>query len=84
MKSEFEKVVYIARVGKGIFERIRENVTLRKKANQKRLFPLFRGRPRKKKILESFVLMHDFLGAPQIQKRCREDYLVKAVVSRVW
>ena len=73
MKSEFEKVVYIARVGKGIFERIRENVTLRKKANQKRLFPLFRDRPRKKKLLlESFILMHDFLGGTPEFRRDEE------------
>ena len=47
MSYEKGKRVYIPRVGKGIFGRMRENITYIKKANQKRLFSLFRGWPRK-------------------------------------
>ena len=69
VKSEFEKIVYIARVGKGIFRRMREGVTFRKKANQRRLFSVFRGRPRKKKVVENFLLLFIISwGHPKVRK----------------
>ena len=37
------KKVYIARVGKGIFKKMREIIAVRKEANQRSLFPSLRG-----------------------------------------
>ena len=58
MSYEKGKEVYIPRVGKDIFRGKRERVTFRKEANQRSLFPLLRGWPRKKKLLETFLSLY--------------------------